>query len=314
MIEKTKNNMKPNKIELSIIIVSYNNQTVLINCLESIIKHNDLSDQLQVIIVEQSPQDDIFQYLLNKYHEFEIIRAENHGFGAGNNIGAERARGNYLLFLNPDTILVEPIGLFAKQCFDSNSNLGMFGVQLLNGERNITSSFECINPYGYKAKVFNSIFVQKNKFKDKSMYIQGADIFIRKDLFERIGKFDENIFMYFEESDLSLRILKEGYQIRFFDSKRIIHLQGACSSKEITQLVGRQIASYKYFCQKHTINYKKFAKQEIKIQKLKMLFQKTIKKNEKEEYCVAKGIAETIALFLQNDENENERSLKKAFR
>ena len=78
-------------VKLSIIIVSYNNLNVLLDCLNSVEKMNDISDQQEVIVVEQSPSDEIYTYLKKNMPQIQTIRAENKGFGAGNNRGVEIA-------------------------------------------------------------------------------------------------------------------------------------------------------------------------------------------------------------------------------
>ena len=79
-------------VKLSIIIVSYNNLNVLLDCLNSVEKMNDISDQQEVIVVEQSPSDEIYTYLKKNMPQIQTIRAENKGFGAGNNRGVEIAQ------------------------------------------------------------------------------------------------------------------------------------------------------------------------------------------------------------------------------
>ena len=102
-----------NNIELSVIIVSYKNLEIIVDCLNSIYKNNDIGNYLEVIVVDNSPEDNIYNYVADNFENVRIIKNQNKGFGEGNNKGACIARGKYLLFLNPDTILVEPIFGFA---------------------------------------------------------------------------------------------------------------------------------------------------------------------------------------------------------
>ena len=234
-------------VKLSIIIVSYNNLNVLLDCLNSVEKMNDISDQQEVIVVEQSPSDEIYTYLKKNMPQIQTIRAENKGFGAGNNRGVEIAQGEYLLFLNPDTVLVEPIAGFALDVFGRNPKIGLFGVGLLDGEKNKNSSFECLIPYGLKSKITYSFCYKFDRFLKNKMYIQGADMFVRADLFRKAGSFDENVFMYYEEPDLCLRVRREGYEIAFFKEKKIIHLQGACSPDGYDKTFSEQLKSFRYF-------------------------------------------------------------------
>lgn len=262
--------------ELSIIIVSYNNMEVLTNCLKSIEKYNDLGDKCEVIVVEQSPADDIYNYLLQNFPKVKTVRAENRGFGAGNNIGASMAGGRYLLFLNPDTVLLEPIGKYAVSKFNNDKKLGLFGVQLLDKDKKKNSSFDCIIPFGFVSKLIYKICFRMNCFLRGCMYIQGADMFIRAELFNDIGRFDEAIFMYCEESDLCIRVRKKGFRTAFFKDKKIVHLQGACSSENYKTTFKKQLLSFKYFCSKHGYRFDRIMQKEKKYQIIKSKLAKKI--------------------------------------
>lgn len=264
-------------IKLSIIIVSYNNLEVIIDCLDSAIRMNDIGEELEIIVVEQSTNNYIYNYLKQHYSKITVIRSENKGFGVGNNLGSEVAQGKYLLFLNSDTIIIEPIAQFAINQFSKNPSLGLFGVCLLDKNKKKNSSFDCIIPFSFSSMILSSICKQLDLFIEGLMYIQGADIFIRSDLFRKIGRFDENIFLYFEEPDICIRVKKEGYHIKYFKNKKIIHLGGASSSNNNSQSTIRMLKSFKYFCCKYNINYIKYIKEEIIYLKVKLFFYKLFK-------------------------------------
>ena len=85
-----------NHILFSVIIVSYKKLDILIDCLDSIYKYNDIGDKLEIIVVDNSPEDNIYNYIKSNYNDVRILKSENKGFGAGNNLGAKIARGEYL--------------------------------------------------------------------------------------------------------------------------------------------------------------------------------------------------------------------------
>ena len=122
------------KIILSIIIVSHKNLEVLRNCLDSIYLYNDIGECLEIIVVDNSPEDNIYHYIKNNYSDIMILRMDNKGFGAANNLGAKIAKGEYLLFLNPDTILIEPIFKFAINQFEKDDKLSMFCVMTVTSK------------------------------------------------------------------------------------------------------------------------------------------------------------------------------------
>ena len=130
-------------IKISVIIVAYKSANILKRCLDSIAKYNDLGDELEVIVVDNSPEGFRVQSEIEKsnYKNFKYIAADNKGFGAGNNIGAKVAGGEILAFLNPDIILIEPIFKGIYQEFLQDSKVEMLGVKLLYEDMKIGFSF-----------------------------------------------------------------------------------------------------------------------------------------------------------------------------
>lgn len=259
------------KIILSIIIVSHKNLEVLRNCLDSIYLYNDIGECLEIIVVDNSPEDNIYHYIKNNYSDIIILRMDNKGFGAANNVGAKIAKGKYLLFLNPDTILIEPIFKFAINQFEKDDKLSMFGVKLLNKNKKRNLSFGFIDKMSVKSMILIRILNKLNIYIDGKMFISGADMFVRKRDFINIGMFDENIFMYKEEADLSKRLKANGGKTRYFKSKSIIHLEGkTINDSEAATL--RKIESLKYFCEKYNLNFQRRFRQNLRYQYFKYFF------------------------------------------
>lgn len=266
-------------VDLSVIIVSYNNLKVIKDCLDSIYDKNDIAQRLQAIVVEQSPSDEIFDHIKSNYQWVDAVRAENRGFGAGNNIGASIAKGKYLLFLNPDTILVEHVFEYAISKFEKDAHLGLFGFRLLDANNNRTDSFDAIIPFGTVSKIRQKICIKLDMFLSKHMYIQGADLFMRKDLFEEIGRFDERFFMYCEEGDLSLRTRRAKYKVAYDNKKSIQHLQGACTAQKYVNVYRAQLNSYRMFCEKFGRSFKSDLKRELRYQKMKKKLMRLLHRN-----------------------------------
>ncbi len=255
------------KKTVSVVIVSYKNAEVIENCLLSIRKHNDLGNELEVIVVEQSPEDTLFQDLTGRFPDMTILRAENRGFGAGNNIGAKQATGEILFFLNPDTVVEEPVFAFVLRQFRENPRLGLMGVRLVNGageDISVNMRF----PYGIMAKAAYVLLRKLGCFTGRLMYIEGADLIIRREVFEQIGGFDEHIFMYGEEMDLCWRIREAGREIRFFPQKTIRHLQGKSTDGCYPQVFSRQLDSFSYVCRKHGASPKPWLRRELRCQRV----------------------------------------------
>lgn len=281
-------------IELSIVIVAYKNLDLLIDCIESIYEFNDISDRLEIIIVDNSPDETyVYNYIKNRYRDIIIIKNINNGFGAANNIGAKLSRGKYILFLNPDTVLVEPIIKFAINKFENDKDLSMFGLKLTD-INNKDVSCGIIGEFGSIDNIILKILNLLKIYMPSFMYISGADIFIRKNVFFDVGMFDENIFMYYEESDLSRRILKnnDSHKIKLFRDKEIKHICGGTTEIKEESLKFR-LKSYRYFCNKENYDYRVKLKLYILINKLKMI----LFTFNKERLCSLKSINKIIEEF-----------------
>lgn len=258
------------KCKLSVIIVNYNSLNYLKECVYSINNNNDIGEALEIIVVDNSPNDDALEWL-DTQKNIKAVKNENRGFGQGNNVGSSIASGEYLLFLNPDTIIIEPVFKFAINQFERSAKLGLFGVQLVNRNMIPNSTYGLRMPLGFMRTVLCKLLISLHIFLPSKMYTSGADIFIRKNVFEAAGAFDENIFMYCEEADLCNRVNSIGYQNDFFPQKRIIHLEGKTSETNLFTTYTRQMSSRKYYCEKYNIPFEKYKKSEIRYCKLKII-------------------------------------------
>lgn len=241
-------------VKLSVVIVSYKNSAVLYDCLDSILKFNDIGGALEVIVVEQSPEGDLYEGLRRDYPWVVTLRHENRGFGAGNNAGARVANGRYLLFLNPDTVLVEPVFGFAIEKFEADSELGLFGVRLVDADGNRNQSFYFRKPYGLlRGSVLWRICDRFDWFMPRAMYITGADMFVTAQALRTMGGFDERMFMYFEETYFCERLDDLGLRIGYFPEKRIVHLEGKSGGG--VEKFRRQLESLEVLCEDLQLDY-----------------------------------------------------------
>lgn len=249
--------------------MTYNNERLVSDCLESIYKFNDIDNNLEVIIIDNSFDSKVYDYIINKYPYIEIRRNKNNGFGEANNRGAKLARGKYILFLNPDTILVEPIFQFAIQIFEENMRLGLFGIKLVDKNLKRNMSFYLMEARGLLDNFLTRISNKLDIYIDGKMFIAGADMFIRKDLFIDIEGFDENIFMYNEEPDLTRRVISNGYKTAYFKNKQLIHLEG--TSLDNYDSLNRALKSTYYYYSKYRLDYFRKIDSDIRIEKVKKL-------------------------------------------
>lgn len=257
-------------VKLSVIIVTFNRIDIVRDCLDSIKKYNDIGDALEVIVSDNSTDETLVQAIQAEYHWVKVIKNSNQGFGAGNNRGYEISQGEYLLFLNPDTILIEPIFQYAIKTFEKDTNLALFGIQLLkvDGKRNY--SFHVMDEYGILALIKDRFSFALNRYCDGKMFITGADLFVRRESFQQAGCFDENIFMYKEEADLIKRIklYSTAKKTRFCREKRLIHLEGGTEDKigdeRRLSVAKRIMETDRYYCQKYNISLNKVLRQRIR--------------------------------------------------
>lgn len=261
-------------MKLSVIIVSYENCEILRDCLDSIKKFNDLKDEAEIIISDNSITNSVYEMVKKDYPEIQIIKNNNIGFGPANNRAVDISSGEYLFFLNPDTILLEPIFQFAVDKFEQQSNLALFGIKLMNVNGTANNSFFAMDNYTLSWTLLMKAFSKFDIYIDGKMYIAGADLFVRKSAFEAAGCFDENIFMYYEEPDLIKRIKKlpNNYITSFFPEKKMIHLEGATEKKDAistVKKVERSLATYRYYCDKWNISFIRNIRQMRKYQVLK---------------------------------------------
>ena len=233
------------EIEISIIIVNYNSSEYTKKCIQSIFTYENKSNY-EILIVDNK-SNEINRKILEdsevlKDKRVEIIFSEdNNGFGIGNNLAAQKAKGEYLLLLNTDTILNSDILEFCLSKFKEEKKLGILGLQLLYFDGSLQAS------YGYFPKLKQEIFelfplsfkknfekitnplalsLSENEFSKDVDYVSGAFIVIKNSVYKKVNGFDPRFFMYFEETDLCKRVKDLGFQNVIYNNKVIMHKGG----------------------------------------------------------------------------------------
>lgn len=220
-------------MKVSVIIVNYNSSYYLENCLKSIYEQTK-NVNFEIIVVDNASSEDGLNKIEGLFPDVVYIHLDtNLGFGGANNVGAEYARGEYLFFLNPDTILLNDAMSILSDFLDSHEEVALCGGTLLSQDGKFQNSFsdKVFSFWSELAFVINFLsFLQKKK---KQKYVShlckiicGADMMIRKTDFESIGRFDIRFFMYYEEPDFSKRITQMGKSLYYVRDAEIIHLEG----------------------------------------------------------------------------------------
>ena len=227
-------------IDVSIIIVNYNTLELTKNTINSVIeKTRDLN--YEIILVDNASTDGSIEFFRKEYKDKIIFlrNKENLGFGRANNKGIKISKGKYIFLLNSDTLLINNAIKILFDYMEKNKNCGVCGGNLFDLDLNPTHSFLRELPslkteINVLKRMINKLKVKNNKRKDFNYsnlekevgYITGADMMMRKSILDRIGLFDKDFFMYFEETELTYRIKKLGYKIMSIPTAKIIHLEG----------------------------------------------------------------------------------------
>lgn len=249
-------------MDCSIIIVNYNTKSLTLACIESILSQS-IGMDYEIIVVDNFSTDGSQNEIRRVYPEVLLIESKtNLGFGRANNLGAEKANGRFLFFLNSDTILLNNAIKLFLEYFEGRPQmfLGCIGCNLLGSDSKINGNggrFPSIKHYlldrinALKARV--NIDKSTSNFSKKVDYVLGADMFIPKIIFEEVKGFDEQFFMYFEESDLQLRISKLNYKIEIINGPRILHLEGKSSLNSLKKIMMVQSSAFKYYAKNRPV-------------------------------------------------------------
>mgnify|MGYP000003132236 FL=1 len=223
-------------MDVSIIIVNYNTREVTQNCIESIFRYTKDVD-FEVILVDNASTDGSIE-LFGKDTRLKFIESDkNLGFGKANNLGYSYSQGKYVFLLNSDTILLNNA---VKEFFVAHEKMPV-NVACLGGILKAADGVTENNSYGTFPSISKTLlgilnlyfrYVPQGKTtitndvdSFKVDYIIGADLFIRRDVIEKMRLFDPAFFMYFEESEMQLRYSRCGYESRIISTPSIIHLE-----------------------------------------------------------------------------------------
>ena len=234
------------QIGVSVVIVAYNSSSDIRECVSSIYEYNDIEDKLEVVVVDNCSSDyeETHSILVNNFPKVKILsNKKNGGYGQGNNIGIAEATNPIVLIMNPDVRLFKPIFKKAIGHYNSTPRLLLLGMQQYNTKELKGSSFSMKKP-SYGSLVIYKIFSFLNIYNPKYFFISGACHFIKKDEFVKIGGYDENIFLYGEETDINERILANNYKISFDKSIGYIHPMHERGDALITLQRGLKSALY----------------------------------------------------------------------
>lgn len=234
-------------MDLSIIIVNYNVKEFLQNLIHSIEKASSNLTK-EIFIIDNASDDGSVEFIREKFPQVKLIaNQKNLGFGKANNLGLNEASGKYLLMINPDTIVAEDTFEKMIEFFDQNKNVGLAGCKILNPDG--TLQLACrrsfpgpwvsftkvtgLSSFFPKSRIFaryNLTYLDENQTYEVDA-ISGSFMMMRKEVYEKVGGFDEQFFMYGEDLDLCYRIQKAGYKVFYVHTTQIIHYKGESTKR-----------------------------------------------------------------------------------
>ncbi|MCX7743950.1 MAG: glycosyltransferase family 2 protein [Flavobacteriales bacterium] len=261
-------------MKLSIIIVNYNVAYFLEQCLQSVQRAIVYMDNkygehsTEVFVVDNQSVDGSNEMVESRFSWVKLIKnSENVGFSKANNQAIRIATGEYILLLNPDTVIEEDTLIKVVQFMDDHPDAGGLGVKMVDGKGNFLPESKRGLPTPWVAfyKIFglSALFPRSKRFgryhlgflnKDEIHEVEilaGAFMLMRKSALDKVGLLDEDFFMYGEDIDLSWRIIKGGYKNYYFPLTRIIHYKGESTKKSSVNYVFVFYRAMIIFARKH---------------------------------------------------------------
>jgi GT2 family glycosyltransferase len=254
-------------MKLSIVIVNYNVKYFLEQCLHSVLKACQELDA-EIFVVDNNSVDGSVQMIRKKFPEIHLIEnKENKGFSKANNQAIRKSLGEYVLLLNPDTLVEDDTLTKIVQFMDQHHEAGGLGVKMLDGKGKFLPESKRGLPLPsvafYKIFGLSRLFPKSHIFGkyhlgylDKEQIheidiLAGAFMLIRKKVLDKIGLLDEEFFMYGEDIDLSYRITQAGYKNIYYPETRIIHYKGESTKKSSINYVFMFYNAMIIFAKKH---------------------------------------------------------------
>lgn len=234
-------------MDLSVVIVNYNVRYFIEQCILSVQAASE-NLKVEIIVVDNNSTDTSCRMLEENFPNVILIKnKENVGFSKANNQGVKIAKGEYVLILNPDTVVAEDTFTQILKYAKTKQNLGVLGVKLVDGsgrflpesKRGIPTAQVSFNKlFGISSKQTGKYYathLNENETGAVAILV-GAFMLLKRSVYNEVNGFDESYFMYGEDIDLSYTISNKGYQNYYYSQTQVIHYKGESTAKDIVYL------------------------------------------------------------------------------
>lgn len=254
-------------MKLSVIIVNYNVKHFIEQCLHSVLKASE-KFSAEIFVVDNNSVDGSVSLIKDKFPQVKLIENKtNTGFSVANNQAIRQASGEYILLLNPDTVVQEDTFTQILAFMDEHQDAGALGVKMLDGKGNFAPESKRGLPTPEVAfyKIFGlaKLFPKSKRFGKYHLsylpeneintveVLSGAFMLLRKSVLDKIGLLDETFFMYGEDIDLSYRVVQAGYKNYYYPKTQIIHYKGESTKRGSINYVLIFYKAMALFAKKH---------------------------------------------------------------
>ena len=252
---------------VSIVIVSYNTRDLLLACVESAYASKGVPEP-QVIVTDNASSDGSAQAVCEAFPQCTVIEnGENLGFSKANNVGIARATGDYVLLLNPDTVVQPDVLAEMTEYMEKNPDVGMASCKLVTGDGSLdlacrrsfpslwdgfcrASGLSALFPRSRLFARYNLTFLDENKTYEVDC-VNGAFMFVRREAMNEVGLLDEDYFIYSEDVDWCYRFRRKGWKVVYHPATTTIHLKGQSGNPIARSMIPLHFRSMETFCRKH---------------------------------------------------------------
>ena len=294
-------------IKLSVIIVNYKVPFFLEQCLLSVqVALKNISSE--IIVVDNNSRDESCAMIKEKFGKVKLIEnKENFGFSKANNIGVNAASGEFILILNPDTVIAEDTLDKVIRFAEKQKNLGAVGIKFIDGtgnflpecKRNIPTVKIANQKIRGNSKKYYAHHIDENDIS-KVEILTGAFMLMKRKVYLNVGGFDEDYFMFGEDIDLSYKLLNKGFYNYYFGESTLIHYKGESTVKDLSYL--------KNFYGAMQIFYKKHYKENALISFISEVAVKSmvlLKSSSRSKEISKNRIIHTLLVICNNNETVN---------